>query len=90
MMLAMILTALFTVTAIATGLSLIDSWIRGSSAYGVLRREQALLDAGFVPAVEARDTRLRRPASSQPRRTVASAMRSHGRKRALASLQLAG
>ena len=71
MMLAFALAALFGVTAIATVLSLTDSWIRGRSAFGVLRREQALLAAGFVPQIEPSETRLRREAriarGSRPR-----------------------
>ena len=59
MMLALALAALFGVTAIATALSLADSWIRGRSALRVLRREQALLAAGFVPQIEPSETRLR-------------------------------
>ncbi len=83
MMLAAILTALFAITAVATGLSLIDSWIRGRSAYGVLRREQALLDAGFVPQVEASEVRLRTQASqtrNASRRTLASMSRTRTRR----------
>ena len=83
MMLAAILTALFAITAVATGLSLIDSWIRGRSAYGVLRREQALLDAGFVPQVEASEVRLRAQTSqtrNASRRTLASVSRTRTRR----------
>lgn len=92
MIIALTVAALFTVVAIATMLSLVDSWIRGSSAYGVLRREQTLLEAGFVPQIEASETRMRPTASetafnraqtsrSTARRSVAGATR--GRERAI-------
>ena len=92
MMIAMTLAALITLVAIATGLSLLDSWIRGRSAYGVLRRERDLLKAGFVPQVDASEVRLRGPAPSAvfaraqtsrstARRSVAGATR--GRERAI-------
>ena len=71
MMIAMTLSALFTIVAAATVLSLIDSWIRGRSEYAALSHERALLAAGFVPEVEAQETRLRRPR----RTTLASAAR---------------
>ena len=86
MMLAIVLVALFAVTAIATGLSLLDSWIRGRSALDVLRREHALLEAGFVPMVEAGEVRLRetvthRSATRAPaRRTLAAVSRGHARR----------
>ena len=93
-MIAVTLSVLFVVVSVATILSLADSWIRGRSAFGVLRREQALLDAGFLPQVEASEIRLRRPSSNAfgskvpARRTLASARR--GRRASLASVQLAG
>ena len=93
-MIAVTLSVLFVVVSVATILSLMDSWIRGRSTFGALRREQALLDAGFVPQVEASDIRLRRRSSGSfgakapPRRTLASARR--GRRASLASVQLAG
>ena len=86
MMIAMTLAALFTIVTIATALSLIDSWIRGRSAFAGLQRERALLDAGFVPQVQARKVRLRRPA----RRTLAAATRPHARRVPLTNLGLAG
>ena len=75
-LIALTLTCLFVITAIATALSLLDSWLRGSNAYTVLKREQALLDAGFMPQVKANELRLRRPA----RRTLAGAKRSRNRR----------
>lgn len=91
-MLSLILTCLFAITTIATGLSLIDSWLRGCGAYAVLKREQALLKAGFIPQVHAHQVRLRAPA----RRTIAAATRPHARRRLplpttqLSTSQLAG
>ena len=93
-MIAVTLTVLFVVVSVATILSLTDSWIRGRSAFGVLRREQALLDAGFVPQVAASETRLRHSSSrayrakAPVRRTLASVRR--GRRASLASVQIAG
>lgn len=84
-MLALTLAALFTVTAIATVLSLVDSWLRGLGAYEGLIRERALLKAGFVPQVEARDVRLRR----RSRHTIASASRPYARHTPLPFSELA-
>ena len=75
-MIALALGAFFAVVAIATGLSLLDSWLRGCKVYAVLKREKALLDAGFLPQVHAHEVRLRRPA----RRTLASAARPYARR----------
>lgn len=86
MMIAMTLTALFTVVAIATGLSLFDSWLRGRADFQALLREKGLLDAGFVPQVEASDVRLR----LQPRRTLAAATRPYARRVPVTVLQQAG
>lgn len=85
MMLAMTLTCLFAVVAIATGLSLIDSWMRGRGAYVVLKREQALLKAGFVPQVHAHEVRLRQPA----RRTLAAATRPYAQRLPLPTTEVA-
>ena len=92
MMLALTLTALFTLVAVATGLSLLDSWVRGFGAYNEVRHQRALLDAGFVPQVEASEVRLRggmqeaafsriQNARSTARCSVAGATR--GRERAI-------
>ncbi len=85
-MLALTLTCLFAIVTIATGLSLIDSWLRGRDAYLVLKREKALLNAGFIPQVHAHEVRLRTPA----RRTVAAASRPYARRLPLPTTQLAG
>ena len=84
-MIATLITALFAIAAVATGLSLIDSWLRGRGAYRVLRREQTLLKAGFVPQVHAHEVRLRQPA----RRTLAAATRPYARRVPLAAIQTA-
>ena len=92
MMLALTLTALLTLAATATGLSLLDSWIRGRGAYDVVRHQRALLDAGFVPQVDASEVRLRggmqeaafsraQTVRSTARQSVAPATR--GRERAI-------
>ena len=75
-MLALILGCLFVLVAIATVLSLADSWLRGLGAYRVLRRERALLKAGFVPQVHAHDVRLR----ASERRTIAASARPYARR----------
>ena len=53
------LIALFALVTIATGLALVDCWLRGKHAFLVIARERALLNAGFVPVVKAKETRLR-------------------------------
>jgi len=74
-MLALTLTCLIIVAAVATGLSLIDSWLRGRGAYRVLKREKALLKAGFVPQVHAHEMYRELRVRQTPRRTVAAATR---------------
>lgn len=85
-MIAMTLIALFTVVAIATGLSLVDTWLRGSADFKALLRQKKLLDAGFVPQVEASDVRLR----PLPRRTLAAAARPYARRVPLTGHRQAG
>lgn len=63
-MLATSLTVLISVIAIATALTLLDCWLRARSAYASLKRQRALVKAGFVPQVEARIVRLR-PAATR-------------------------
>ena len=84
-MLTLMLTCLFAAAIIAAGLSLLDSWMRGSSAYRVLKRERALLEAGFVHQVYAQEIRLRRPA----RKTLAAATRPYARRLPLRATQAA-
>ena len=85
MMIALLLTSLFAIAAIATGLSLLDSWLRGRGAYRLLKRERALLKAGFVPQVHAHEVRLRTP----QRRTLAAATRPYARRLPLPVTQTA-
>lgn len=86
MLIAATLTALISIIAIATGLSLLDSWLRGRADLRSLLREKRLLDAGFVAQVEAKEVRLRAPA----RRTLAAAARPYARRLPLAAIQQAG
>ena len=58
-MIAFTLAALFAVVATASALALADSWLRGQYAFRNITRERALLNAGFVPMVEASEVRLR-------------------------------
>ena len=83
-MLALTLIGLFGVVAIATGLSLVDTFLRARGAFRTLQREHRLLKAGFVPQVHAHELRLRSPA----RRTLPSVGRPHVRR--LPVKQLAG
>lgn len=85
MMIALLLTSLFAIAAIATGLSLLDSWLRGRGAYRMLKRERALLKAGFVPQVHAHEVRLR----PTQRRTLAAATRPYARRLPLPVTQTA-
>ena len=80
-MLTLTLTLFFLIAAIATGLSLLDSWMRGKHVYPVLKREKALLDAGYVPQIHADKLRLRRPAQ----RSLATIKRSRRRSAPLPS-----
>lgn len=85
-MIATIATCLLILATIATALSLLDSWLRGKAAYRAVKREQALLHAGFVPQVHAHEVRLRRAA----RRTLAAATRPYARRLPLPVTQIAG
>lgn len=53
------LITLFALVTLATGLVLVDCWLRGKHAFLQVTRERALLSSGFVPVVAARKTRLR-------------------------------
>ncbi|MEP0191326.1 MAG: hypothetical protein ABJP70_11950 [Erythrobacter sp.] len=53
------LIALFALVTITTGLALVDCWLRGKHAFLTIARERSLLNAGFVPVVKAKETRLR-------------------------------
>lgn len=63
-MIAITVATLFTVIALATGLTLVDCWLRARGAYASLKRHRALVKAGFIPQVEAQYIRLR-PAASR-------------------------
>lgn len=76
MMIALTLGGFFTIVTIATGLSLLDSWLRGRAGFRALIREKGLLDAGFVPQVQAQEVRLRTP----PRRSLVAASRPYARR----------
>lgn len=71
-MIATAIAALVTIAAIATFLTLVDSWLRARHALASIRRERALLTAGFVPEVEHREMRLRRSRARAPRPSLAS------------------
>jgi hypothetical protein len=61
MLISITLAALVALTAVATALALLDSWIRGRFVFEGLKRESALLDAGFVPMARSGEQRLREP-----------------------------
>lgn len=60
-MIALALSALIAVVAVATSLTLVDCWIRGRYMLEALREERALLDAGFVMMAQPIDPRPRKP-----------------------------
>jgi hypothetical protein len=63
-MLAPILTValalLLTLGGVVAVLAIADSALKARHAYRQLMREAALMNAGFVPQIEARDLRVRR------------------------------
>ena len=61
-MLSLASSALFAIAAITAGLVLYDCWLRLRVFFKMLKREEALLKAGFVPHSVAKETRLRRAA----------------------------
>lgn len=70
MMIAMTITCLFVIAAVATTLSLLDTWVQARTAFWDVYREKRLLDAGFIPQVDAQDTRLRQPLHRTARRVA--------------------
>lgn len=84
-MLGLFITLLFFVTFVAVLCSLADSWLRASGAYRTLMRERSLLDAGFVPQIDASEQRLR----NSSRRTVGMAARPRARRRSVGAIQAA-
>ncbi|MEL7199312.1 MAG: hypothetical protein AAGL10_13460 [Pseudomonadota bacterium] len=58
-MIVMTVTALLSIIAVATGIALVDNWIRGGQAFAEITEERALAQAGFVPVIEATQLRQR-------------------------------
>ena len=58
-MLALTISALLTVVALASALALADCWVRGRYVLESLKRERDLLDAGFVPVAQPVENRVR-------------------------------
>ena len=78
MMIAMTIISLFVIAALAAALTLLDTWFQARSAFWSVYREQQLLEAGFIPQVEASETRLRQPLHRTARRTPARRVRTSG------------
>lgn len=70
-MLALAISALITLVALATAVTLADCWISGKFVFEGLREERALLDAGFVPMQASGDHRVRKPVGFQTLATPA-------------------
>jgi len=62
-MIAFALASLFSIAAVIAAITLTDSALRGRNAFAMLQRERSLVKAGFIPQVEARQLRLRRPST---------------------------
>ena len=73
-MLAISITLALSLAALVALLSLTDTWMKARQAFWAVFEERELLDAGFVPQVEASELRVRRPLhktaqrAPQPRR----------------------
>jgi len=78
MMIAMTITCLFVIVALVAGLTLLDTWMQARTAFWNVFREQELLDAGFIPQVEASELRLRQPRHRTAKRTSAPRIRQSG------------
>lgn len=78
MMIAMTITCLFVIAALAASLTLLDTWLQARSAFWSVYREQQLLEAGFIPQVEASETRLRQPIHRTAPRAPARRIRKSG------------
>lgn len=93
-MIAMTITCLFVIAALAAGLTLLDTWLQARSAFWSVFRERQLLDAGFIPQVEASETRLRQPLHRSAPRTSPHRVRKSGfggsRRSNLGSMQALG
>lgn len=59
MMIAATVTCLFVIAGLVSVLSLLDTWVKARDAFWRVFRQRQLLDAGFVPQVEASELRLR-------------------------------
>lgn len=77
-MIAMTITCLFVIAALAASLTLLDTWLQARSAFWSVFRERQLLDAGFIPQVEASETRLRQPLHRSAPRTSKRRARKSG------------
>ena len=67
-MLALAVTFTLAFTALVALLSLTDTWMKAREAFWAVFEERRLLDAGFVPQVEASELRMRRPLHKNARR----------------------
>ena len=70
-MLTLAISALITLIGLATVETLADCWISGKSVFEGLRKERALLDAGFVPMQGSGEHRVRKPVGFQALATPA-------------------
>lgn len=77
-MIAMTIACLFVIAALAASLTLLDTWLQARSAFWSVFRERQLLDAGFVPQVEANEVRLRQPLHRTVRRACHARSRTSG------------
>ena len=60
-MITLSILALMVLVGAASLIAFIDCWIRGRYIFTSLKRERALLDAGFVPMINSTEPRLRQP-----------------------------
>ncbi len=68
MIVAMAITSLFVIAALTAMFSLTDTWMKARAAFWAVFEERELLDASFVPQVEASELRVRRPLHKTARR----------------------
>lgn len=78
MTIAAIAICLFGIVGLATALSLLDTWMQARASFWSVFRERQLLDAGFIPQVEASETRLRQPLHRSARNVPARRVRTRG------------
>jgi hypothetical protein len=74
----MTITCLFVIAALASSLTLLDTWLQARAAFWSVFRERQLLDAGFIPQIEAEEVRLRQPLHRTARRTSPRRFRKSG------------